>query len=136
MCSAPSDSIVRHSASEGSEARCSLRRALIHACPPCPPQVFCAIWDVRPADRKNLERLLRTWDAIFPAPPLAAIRRRIEATAVAGNTVAAAATGALLPPPAGLHPSLAAVAAAAAGNRMYSVATRGATGAVPRNLAP
>lgn len=97
-------------------------------------QVFCTIWDARPADRKNLERVLRTWDAIFPPPILAAIRRRIGPPAAQDHTSAPVlpAKG-ILPPPAGLHPSLAAVAAvAAAGNRMYSVATRGATGVLPQ----
>ena len=95
------------------------------------PQVFCAIWDVRPVDRKNLERVLRTWDAIFPAPPLAAIRGRITTATAAGTFVAAAPVRALPAPPAGLLPSLAAVAAVAASKRMYSVATRGATGTFP-----
>ena len=44
-------------------------------------QVFATIWDGRPGDRRALERVLATWDPIFPAPPLAAIRRAIAPAA-------------------------------------------------------
>jgi len=53
-------------------------------------QVFGAIWEARPGDRRSLERVLATWDAIFPAPPLAAIRR---AAAAQLATPAAGAAG-------------------------------------------
>ena len=56
-------------------------------------QIFGAIWDARPGDRRALERVLATWDAIFPAPPLAAIRRA-TAPAAASAQLASPVAGA------------------------------------------
>ena len=39
-------------------------------------QVFCTVWEASPKDRPTLQRVLSTWDRIFPLPALDAIRRR------------------------------------------------------------
>lgn len=65
------------------------------------PEVFLAVWETCPSDRPTLQRVLTTWDRIFPPSPLEAIRRRaglIPTLASAPPATAAAAAAPLLQP--------------------------------------
>ena len=53
-------------------------------------QVFCAVWEASPGDRATLQRVLGTWDRIFPPQALDAIHRRAGlASTLASAPVAA-----------------------------------------------
>lgn len=59
------------------------------------------MWEACPADRPTLQRVLTTWDRIFPPPPLEAIRRRagLQPTLASAPLAAAAAAAAPISQP-------------------------------------
>ena len=93
-------------------------------------QVFLVAWETCLADRSTLQRVLLTWDRVFPPQPLEAIRQRAglapslaSAPAPAPATAGATATAAAAPQPA------ARPAAASAALSALQAALLGATAA-------
>jgi hypothetical protein len=93
-------------------------------------QVFLVAWETCLSDRSTLQRVLLTWDRVFPPQPLEAIRQRagLAPSLASASAPAAAAAGATTTAASASQP-VARPAAASAALSALQAALRGATAA-------